>query len=276
MRKTENILVLVTLFLTMCIRTSAAVMVPDPSPYPDHLSLDAMIHNHRTVGAAALTRTTNETGNYEMHKEDSRQENKYKEVETKLDFYNRALNVYGLILEGVQTGFHTYTTINNVKDGLKGYYDLVEEYNTKILAKGAIWSTDIQIIDLTGKLVTDLEDEMNQLWKDMVSLAEYGTGIRECKTDVLMCILGYINDDLDAINKSVRECYNDLFRYMSFRLGYWKKEIVGARDLHDMAHDAALWAIERWKNSANRSKANASTGSYDVTLGHGALLGHGG
>ncbi len=102
-------------------------------------------------------------------------------------------------------------------------------------------------------------------------MSAYLTGTAECKTESMMLCLQCINENMDAIDASVRNAYLTLWSYMTIRLGFWKKEIFRAKTIREMA----LEAYDTWKKSQYIAYNNLQSPSTEKhkALGGGGILG---
>lgn len=237
----------------------------------DPVSLEAMIHNHKTVRAMLELRTLAEEGVIIYHEKSMHSMEDYAAVNKKLDKYRKCFNIINLILNSTATGFHAYNSFNSCKSNLKAYYDLLNTYNKEILQHGAIWTSDTIIIKASQRAVEGVYHGASQLWKSYSELAEIVTGVRNCTTSDLMIILGDINNSIDEIDGSIRRSYTELWAYMTVRMGFWKKEIFMAKSIKDIANDA----LGRWLgNSIQAFECLEQHRSFQhAPLGGGGIIG---
>ena len=99
----------------------------------DPVSLEAMIHNHKTVRAMLELRTLAEEGVITYHEKSMHSMEDYAAVNKKLDKYRKCFNIINLILNSTATGFHAYNSFKSCKSNLEAYYDLLNTYNKEIL-----------------------------------------------------------------------------------------------------------------------------------------------
>ena len=258
------------LVMSLCLLfiTSEAKALDLPT---DPASLEAMIHNHKTVRAMLQLRTFAEEGVITYHEKSMHSMEDYATVNKKLDKYRKCFNIINLILNSTATGFHAYNSFNSCKSNIKAYYDLLNTYNKEILQHGAIWTSDTIIIKASQRAVEGVYNGASQLWKSYSELAEIVTGVRNCTTSDLMTILGDINNSIDEIDGSIRRSYTELWAYMTVRMGFWKKDIFMARSVKDIANDA----LGRWLgNSIQAFECLEQHRSFQhAPLGGGGIIG---
>lgn len=117
----------------------------------------------------------------------------------------------------------------------------------------------------------DIKSSASSIYKSYIDLSAYLTGTAECKTESMMLCLQCINENMDAIDASVRNAYLTLWSYMTIRLGFWKKEIFRAKTIREMA----LEAYDTWKKSQYIAYNNLQSPSTEKhkALGGGGILG---
>ena len=195
----------------------------------------------------------------------------YQESSKRLDKYKRCFDIIDLILNGTATAFHGVRTYQSCSSNIKSYLQLLNEYEEKILLKGKIWSSDTIIYTTSKQTIEDIKSSASSIYKSYIDLSAYLTGTAECKTESMMLCLQCINENMDAIDASVRNAYLTLWSYMTIRLGFWKKEIFRAKTIREMA----LEAYDTWKKSqyiAYNNLQNPSTEKHKA-LGGGGILG---
>jgi len=237
----------------------------------DPASLEAMIHNHKTVKAMLELRTLAEEGVRMYHKESMKTMEDHAAVNRKLDRYRKCFDIIDLILGGTATGFHAYNSFGNCKRNLAAYYKLLDTYSKEILLHGAVWTSDTIILNTSQRAVENVYKGASQLWKSYIELSEIVSGARNCTTSDLMLILNDINSSIDEIEGSIRRSYMELWAYMTVRMGFWKKEIYMAKSVKDIANDA----LGRWLgNSVAAFECLERHQSFQhAPLGGGGIIG---
>lgn len=240
MSKTAYILAII-LLLFLSPRKIMAVDIPT-----DPASLEAMIHNHKTIKAMLEIRFLAEEGVQAYHRKSMKAMEDHAALNKKLDRYRKCFDIIDLILNGTATGFHAYNSFGNCKKNLEAYYKLLETYRKEILFRGAIWTSDTIILHASQRAVEGVYKGASQLWKSYAELSEIVLGVRNCTTADLMMILNDVNTSIDEIESSIRKSYMELWAYMTVRMGFWKKEIYMARTIREIAQDA----LGRWLGSS--------------------------
>ena len=234
-------------------------------------SLEAMIANHKTVRTVLEVRAISELGVYTYHKETSKKITDYREIEQKLDKYKRCFEIVDLILNGAATAIHGVNTYNSIKHNIKGYWNLIDTYNEKILSHGAVWSSDTLIVNTSVRAVKEVEKSVKDLYQSYLDLSLIISGASECTTANLMVILNSINESMDHIDYTIYHAYLDIHTYLTIRLGYWKKEIFMARTIKEIVRDS----YTRWLAAGDEAH-NCLQEKKSVThapLGGGSLIG---
>lgn len=237
----------------------------------DMPSMEAMISNHKKVKTALDIRMIAELGVEQAHEGSQKSIEEYQESSKRLDKYKRCFDIIDLILNGTATAFHGVRTYQSCSSNIKSYLQLLNEYEEKILLKGKIWSSDTIIYTTSKQTIEDIKSSASSIYKSYIDLSAYLTGTAECKTESMMLCLQCINENMDAIDASVRNAYLTLWSYMTIRLGFWKKEIFRAKTIREMA----LEAYDTWKKSqyiAYNNLQNPSTEKHKA-LGGGGILG---
>lgn len=237
----------------------------------DMPSMEAMISNHKKVKTALDIRMIAELGVEQAHEGSQKSIEEYQESSKRLDKYKRCFDIIDLILNGTATAFHGVRTYQNCSSNIKSYLQLLNEYEEKILLKGKIWSSDTIIYTTSKQTIEDIKSSASSIYKSYIDLSAYLTGTAECKTESMMLCLQCINENMDAIDASVRNAYLTLWSYMTIRLGFWKKEIFRAKTIREMA----LEAYDTWKKSQYIAYNNLQSPSTEKhkALGGGGILG---
>lgn len=237
----------------------------------DMPSMEAMISNHKAVRTALEVRMIAELGVEQVHEGSQKSIEEYQESSKRLDKYKRCFDIIDLILNGTATAFHGVRTYQSCSSNIKSYLQLLNEYEEKILLKGKIWSSDTIIFTTSKQTIEDIKSSASSIYKSYIDLSAYLTGTAECKTESMMLCLQCINENMDAIDASVRNAYLTLWSYMTIRLGFWKKEIFRAKTIREMA----LEAYDTWKKSQYIAYNNLQSPSTEKhkALGGGGILG---
>lgn len=212
----------------------------------DFLSVEALIDDHKRVRSALLARSGIEQANELLHQYSKDSNVEYKDINAELDKYQKAFDVIDVIYNGGSTALNVYNTYDDVKDRVVKLKKLIEDFAEKCTLKGNILSSDTLIINTCKRTIDTAGDDGKELVKSLAELAAYATGAEHATTEDLMRIMGAINESLDHIRESVDHAYYVIWKYVTIRTHYWKKEIYRAKDLNDMANDA----FSRWRNAS--------------------------
>lgn len=246
---------------------------------PDAASIEAMIGNHKAVGAALDARMVAEIGVRLSHDTLRSEVDDYKKESDELDKYYRCLDIVDLIFKGTATALHHVSAYNTIKTEIKGYKALLESYEKNILLKGAVWTSDTTVYFTTKRCIYTVKGEADDLYNSYVELVAMITGAAPCKTADLMRCLTDINDRLNNITDVIRSSHYYLLGYMTMRLGYNKREILGAGDLNDIIRNVCENAYDHWKKSAdiaadkNKNKSSGISVDPKIKMGNGGLIG---
>ena len=205
----------------------------------DYSSVEAMISNHKTERTVLEIRTLAELGVLKMHKKSAEKVNDYRVVSDTLDRYRRCFDIVDLILQSTSTAFHTVNVYNRISNNVKGYWNLVDTYNNKILLHGAVWPCDTIIFTTSKKTFQTIEAEAKELKNSYMSFAALLGGKmspKESKVLDLMECLDKINTSMDNIDNAVAAAYTELWGYMTVRMGFWKKEIYRAKSMKEIVN----------------------------------------
>ena len=80
----------------------------------------------------------------------------------------------------------------------------------------------------------------------MTAIIAYGSGKVPCNTANLLKIVQNIDESFDDIRKTINSAYMVTWRYIQFRLYYFKGDIYNRRPTKEVS----LEALERWKQSS--------------------------
>lgn len=270
----------ILLLMTVLIMTSLRVSAITGGFIPDGASLEAMIANHKVVGAALDVRAIAEVGVLLAHDSLRTQVKSYEELKNELDKYYRCFDIIDLVFKGSATALHHYTAFQTISHEVKDYKDLLASYEKNILLKGAVWSTDTTVFHTTIRCVSTVGGEAADLKDSYVLLAGLiagtATGTYSSKTSNLMACLTDINDHLNNITEAIRQAHYYLLGYMTMRLGFNSRELLQAGDLNDIIRAKCRFALSAWQKAAHKAAENNKQGSSGKSLGSDSLAGHGG
>ena len=214
----------------------------------DALSVEAMIDSHKQVRTWLLARSTIEEANQALHNYSKDLSVDYDSINTQLDRYTKAFDVIDAIINGGMTVGNAVRTYDVTSDRIAKIIDMINVFMDECTLKGNILSSDTLIINACRRTIDSVADDAGFLVSDLGVLAEYATGVKHASTSQFMAVLESINEHLDGIRDNVEGCYRYLWKYIMIRTHYWKKSILFARDLKEMAEDA----FGRWYKVAEK------------------------
>ena len=209
-------------------------------------SIEASIADHKRMRSVLLAYSLLEQVNVVLHEQSSDAATDQKEIFEKLEAYYTAFDILDLILKGTATAFTVVNTIEDVRSYSKKYKELLDRYNDMCLSRGNIVSSDSIIIGISTRLVERVSSDINQLITSYTDVVAYAGGLVRCKTTDLLKILTSIEENLNNIRYAIKVAYLTLWKYITLRTGYWKKQIYMAKTIKEMADDA----FSHWRRVA--------------------------
>ncbi len=218
----------------------------------DYTSVESYIRDHKNQRSLLITRATLEYGNQLLHDYSKKQAEGYKELNFDLDKYTRAFDIIDVMYQSLRLGMNVYTTYDQVSERLKGYKELLEEFNDKIVKRGRMELADTLLLTVNYKAIQRITKESEHLYKSVYDLVLYATGVAACSTADLMTVLESINTSLDLIRGMVNRAYLSTWNYVKVRTGYWKEKVYRTKTKEQMIEDA----FGRWRKAGKNIKVN--------------------
>lgn len=228
------------------------------------LVMDAIYKDYRVNGALLTSRAAQEIINNEIHAKVVDVTEEYSDQALAVDKYLHALDIIDLLWNAAETAFHAKDVYDEIKQTVKDYGQLLDEYKRLVLDNPAVHPSpaDLQIIDIARSAASDVLDECSYIWDSYKSLALYVVpvplpgpdsikiSICRIKPTELNWFLERINDSMDNIAARLRTAYRVTRTYLLARFGYFKEEIHIAYTKHQkdsIKHWIDSMALERWK-----------------------------
>ncbi len=235
MRKTK-ILMLLAILIAMPARMCAQWTF-------DVVSVEAYIADHKAQRSLLLARSTLEASNKVLHGYTQDAAGDYKQINVELDKYTRAFDVIDALYQSLRTALNAKDTYNTVSDRISDYKKLIEDYNDKVLQRGAADVADLQLISINQTAIENIYADAKQLYSSFTDLVLYATGAAACSTADLMTVLESINTSMDNIKKHLNTAYFESWRYIQVRIGYWKASLYRTKTKQEILDGA----FGRWK-----------------------------
>lgn len=211
----------------------------------DITTLEAYINDHKSVRSMLLARSTLELSNSLLHDYSKTAAVEYKELNVDLDKYTRAFDVIDVLYNSLRTSMNAYDTYNTVSTRIRDYKKLLEDYNEKVLKRGKYSISDTLIISVNYRMIDNIYNEGQELYKSLSDLALYATGAAACSTSELMMVMNSINYSLDRIELYLNRAYFKTWQYVQLRMGYWKESIYRSKTRREILDGA----FGRWREA---------------------------
>ena len=211
----------------------------------DFVSAEAYINDHKKQRSLLLARSTLELSNQLLHEYSSDATVEYKTLNVDLDKYTRAFDVLDVLYQSLRTSLNVYSTYNTVSDRITDYKNLLEDYREKVLERNKIAVSDTIIISVNLRCIQKIADEGQHLYRSVSDLVLYATGAAACSTSDLLLVLESINTSLDNIERHLNRSYFETWRYIQFRMGYWKEAVYRTKTKRQLIDDA----FGRWREA---------------------------
>lgn len=218
----------------------------------DYTSVESYIRDHKNQRSLLITRATLEYGNQLLHDYSKKQAEGYKELNFDIDKYTRAFDIIDVMYQSLRLGMNVYTTYDQVSERLRGYKELLEEFNDKIVKRGRMELADTLLLSINYGAIQRITKESEHLYKSVYDLVLYATGVAACSTADLMTVLESINTSLDLIRGMVNRAYLSTWNYVQVRVGYWKEKVYRTKTKEQMIEDA----FGRWRKAGKNIKVN--------------------
>lgn len=211
----------------------------------DITTLEAYINDHKSVRSMLLARSTLELSNSLLHDYSKTAAVEYKELNVDLDKYTRAFDVIDVLYNSLRTSMNAYDTYNTVSTRIREYKKLLEDYNEKVLKRGKYSIADTLIISVNYRMIDNIYNEGQELYKSLSDLVLYATGAAACSTSELMMVMNSINYSLDRIELYLNRAYFKTWQYVQLRMGYWKESIYRSKTRREILDGA----FGRWREA---------------------------
>lgn len=208
-------------------------------------TLEAYINDHKSVRSMLLARSTLELSNSLLHDYSKTAAVEYKELNVDLDKYTRAFDVIDVLYNSLRTSMNAYDTYNTVSTRIRDYKKLLEDYNEKVLKRGKYSIADTLIISVNYRMIDNIYNEGQELYKSLSDLVLYATGAAACSTSELMMVMNSINYSLDRIELYLNRAYFKTWQYVQLRMGYWKESIYRSKTRREILDGA----FGRWREA---------------------------
>ena len=211
----------------------------------DVLSVEAYINDHKKQRSLLLARSTLEHSNKLLHEYTSDEVGGYKNLNVDLDKYTRAFDVIDVMYQSLRTALNARSTYSEVSQRIVDYKNLLSDFNEKLVKRKHIELADTLIISINARMIENVAEEGEHLFRSLSDLVLYATGAAACSTADLMLVLDAINNSMDNIEKLLNRGYYETWRYIQLRIGYWKEKVYRKKSKQQIINDA----FGRWKDA---------------------------
>ena len=211
----------------------------------DVLSVEAYINDHKKQRSLLLARSTLEHSNKLLHEYTSDEVGGYKTLNVDLDKYTRAFDVIDVMYQSLRTVLNARSTYSEVSQRIVDYKNLLTDFNEKVIKRKHIELTDTLIISINAKMLENVAEEGEHLFRSLSDLVLYATGAAACSTSDLMVVMEAINNSMDNIEKLLNRGYYETWRYIQLRIGYWKEKVYRKKSKQQIINDA----FGRWRDA---------------------------
>ena len=180
----------------------------------DVLSVEAYINDHKTQRSLLLARSTLEHSNKLLHEYTSDEVGGYKNLNVDLDKYTRAFDVIDVMYQSLRTALNARSTYSEVSQRIVDYKNLLTDFNEKVVKRKHIELADTLIISINARMIENVAEEGEHLFRSLSDLVLYATGAAACSTADLMLVLDAINNSMDNIEKLLNRGYYETWRYI--------------------------------------------------------------
>ena len=167
----------------------------------DVLSVEAYINDHKKQRSLLLARSTLEHSNKLLHEYTSDEVGGYKILNVDLDKYTRAFDVIDVMYQSLRTALNARSTYSEVSQRIVDYKNLLTDFNEKVVKRKHIELADTLIISINARMIENVAEEGEHLFRSLSDLVLYATGAAACSTADLMLVLDVINNSMDNIEK---------------------------------------------------------------------------
>ena len=167
----------------------------------DAVSVEAYINDHKKQRSLLLARSTLEHSNKLLHEYTSDEVGGYKILNVDLDKYTRAFDVIDVMYQSLRTALNARSTYSEVSQRIVDYKNLLTDFNEKVVKRKHIELADTLIISINARMIENVAEEGEHLFRSLSDLVLYATGAAACSTADLMLVLDVINNSMDNIEK---------------------------------------------------------------------------
>lgn len=215
----------------------------------DVASLATYKDDANRVSSLLTTRASIEVANAGLHEIAKAANLNYKDINIELDKYSRYFDILDALLATVNTYIDGRSTYNTIQSRITDYQKILNDYESKCLARGDIQSTDAQIIQINRLAIQKITAEVGAIVSDIRNLSVFALSSAYAITAAdYAWLINRIDSSLIRIRDLVNQAYVDTWQYIVVRINLWKKEIYLARDKKQMASDA----LGRWLEAMNK------------------------
>lgn len=209
----------------------------------DAATVEALIDDHKRIRSDLLARSGLEQANQLLHDYAQAAAVDYDSLNVKLDKYTKCFDLIDIIYNGGMAVMNVYTTSSDVTQRIGQLEQLIEKFVTECAARGNILSSDTLIIGACRRCVSMVISDGEELIKSLVDLGQYAAG-REITTEGLMDVIMSINEHLDNIRNGVDHTYYVIWKYVTIRTHYYKRQtLYNAKTVREMCDEA----FGRWR-----------------------------
>ena len=155
----------------------------------DVLSVEAYINDHKKQRSLLLARSTLEHSNKLLHEYTSDEVDGYKILNVDLDKYTRAFDVIDVMYQSLRTALNARSTYSEVSQRIVDYKNLLTDFNEKVVKRKHIELADTLIISINARMIENVAEEGEHLFRSLSDLVLYATGAAACSTADLMLVL---------------------------------------------------------------------------------------
>lgn len=236
-------------FITVLIFFAASSAKAHAQAEVDIASLPAYNDDANRIKSLLTTRASIEVANSGLHELAKAANLNYKDINVELDKYSRYFDILDGLLATVNTYIDGRSTYNTIQARIADYQIILQDYETKCLARGDIQSTDAQIIEINRRAIQKITAEVGNIVSDIKNLSIFAiSSAYAISAADYAWLINRIDSSLIRIRDLVNQAYVDTWQYIVVRTNLWKKEIYLARDKKQMASDA----LGRWLNAIDQ------------------------
>lgn len=225
-------LLILAVLLPLCCKAQGEKPVYDPTAAENYIKM------HKQQRTLLLARSGLEQANKTIHEELHITGTKYKEMADSIDKYRKAFDILDLCIQSLKTGFDVYNTFTSVSDGIQEYVRLMNIYKQECLARGNINADDLEILAIFNSALSDTRDDIDEIYASVVDIIGWATARVPISSPVYLQLVIRLDDSLDDLRKTINGATRDMRRYLTIRLGYYKKGLHRQRAKIDIARDA--------------------------------------